>query len=46
MEVAEVVVTGVEGSPTHSFSSKAVARETESAAEAVIGFGVADGQQI
>ena len=46
MEVAEVVVTGVEGSPSHGFSSEAVARETKSAAEALIGCGVADGQQI
>lgn len=29
MEVAEVVVTGVKGSPSHGFSSEAVARETK-----------------
>lgn len=46
MEVAEVVVTGVEGSRSHGFSSEAVARETKSAAEALIERGIADRQQI
>lgn len=41
-----MVVAGVEGSPSHGFSSEAVAGETKPAAEAVIGCGVADGQQI
>lgn len=41
-EVAEVVVTGVEDSRSHGFSSEAVARETKSAAEALIERDVAD----
>lgn len=41
-----MVVARVEGSPSPGFSSEAVAGETKPAAEAAIGCGVADGQQI